>query len=209
MNSTHSHTSQKITLPASAVRLLTASILAAGIFLGPGFVRAESSPALLDDFSDAESTSLKTKRILVSDNVAGGQSRMSQKSSGDTLTIEGELSPPRGSPGWANLILPLSPDNTSRDVSAYTGVRLRVKVVTGMLSVQACSPEVTNFDYHNAMVTARPDEFQEVRIPFQKLKRSWSEQTPLNLKNITSINVLAVGFAKGPFAFAIDEIGFY
>jgi hypothetical protein len=80
----------------------------------------------------------------------------------------------------------------------------------GLLSVQVSSTEITNYDYHtSAPVTRKPGAFQEVRIPFAAMKRAWSEQTPLNLKTITSINLVAAGMAPDAFAYEVDEIGFY
>ncbi|ATC65575.1 hypothetical protein CMV30_17365 [Nibricoccus aquaticus] len=188
--------------PAAVFTLLIAALY-------PQLAHAASVPALLDNFDDAQHTSMSTDRVWISDTVAGGQSRVTQKSVNGILIVEGELTPPRGSPGWVNLVLPLSPDGESRDLSEYSGVRLRLKIVTGALSLQVCTPEVTNYDYHNTLVAVRSGETQEIRLPFTKLKRAWSEQTPLNLKNIISVNLLAVGLSKGPFAYEVDEVGFY
>ena len=41
------------------------------------------------------------------------------------------------------------------------------------------------------------------------MKRAWSEQTTLNLKSITSVNLVSFGIAKDAFAYEVDEIGFY
>jgi hypothetical protein len=58
-------------------------------------------------------------------------------------------------------------------------------------------------------VTGKRGEFSEVRLPFKDMKRAWSEQIPLNLKTITSVNLVAFGMAKDAFAYEVDEIGFY
>jgi hypothetical protein len=72
------------------------------------------------------------------------------------------------------------------------------------------SAEITNFDFHtSAPIARKPGDFQEVRIPFAAMKRAWSEQTPLDLKAITSVNLVASGMAPGEFAYEVDEIGFY
>jgi len=86
---------------------------------------------------------------------------------------------------------------------------MRVKVISGMLSVQAGSSEVDNFDYHGSPISAKAGEFQDIRIPFKSMKRAWSEQTTLNAKTIISVNIVAFGMAKGDFAYELDEIGFY
>ena len=72
------------------------------------------------------------------------------------------------------------------------------------------SSEIANFDYHTgAPIAGKRGEFQEVRIPFKEMKRAWSEQTVLNLKSITSVNLVSFGLARDAFAYEVDEIGFY
>jgi hypothetical protein len=56
---------------------------------------------------------------------------------------------------------------------------------------------------------AKRGEFQEVRVPFKEMKRAWSEQIALNLKSITSVNLVSFGMAKDTFAYEVNEIGFY
>ena len=77
-------------------------------------------------------------------------------------------------------------------------------------SITANSTEVTNFDYHGALVThRRGEDFQEVRIPFSSMKRTWSEQTPLNPATLASISIVAFDMQPGAFNYEIDEVGFY
>ncbi len=65
-------------------------------------------------------------------------------------------------------------------------------------------------DYHSsAPIDGKRGEFLEVRIPFKDLKRAWSEQTALNVKSITGVNLVSFGLAKDAFAYQVDEIGFY
>jgi hypothetical protein len=79
-----------------------------------------------------------------------------------------------------------------------------------MLCVQVGSSEIDNFDYHTSPpITGKRGEFQEVRLPFKEMKRAWSEQTRLNLKSITSVNLVSLGLARDAFAYEADEIGFY
>jgi hypothetical protein len=104
----------------------------------------------------------------------------------------------------------LSANGAAKDLSAYQGVRMRVKVTKGILCVQVGSSEIQNYDFHtSAPITGKRGEFSEVRIPFKDLKRAWSEQIALNLKSITSINLVSFGMAKDAFAYEVDEIGFY
>ncbi len=196
-----------------AVLRLAAFLLVGSFLSGPLALRAAdapAAPALLDDFSRAERTSTGAGRLIINDKDVGGQSQATQACAGGVLAVEGRLVPGRGMPAFVSVPLLLSPDAGARNLSAYTGVRLRVKVKQGQLSVQVASTEIQNFDFHTgAPVTRQPDDFQEVRIPFAAMKRAWSEQTPLNPRTITSVNLVAVGMTPGAFAYEVDEIGFY
>ncbi|HEX2101385.1 MAG TPA: CIA30 family protein, partial [Candidatus Synoicihabitans sp.] len=140
----------------------------------------------------------------------GSQSHASQTCTNGILVVRGELVPGRGVPAFVSVPLILAADLQPQDLSAYEGVRLRVKVAQGTLLVQVASTEVENFDYHTSgPVAAQRAEFQEVRIPFKEMKRGWSGPTPLNLKTITSVNLVAFGMARQAFAYEVDEIGFY
>ena len=75
--------------------------------------------------------------------------------------------------------------------------------------MQAGSSEIDNYDFHTSAIRATAGDFQEVRIPFKDLKRAWSEQVPLNLATLTSVNIVVFSVAKGAFAFELDEVGFY
>ncbi len=118
--------------------------------------------------------------------------------------------PGRGVPAFISVPLPLAPDGSPTDLSGYQGVRLRVKLGAGNLSVQVASSEIQNFDFHTSAPIAREgDGFQEVRIPFASMHRAWSEQIPLNLKLITSVNLVSFGVVKDTFAYEVDEVCFY
>ena len=185
--------------------LLLATTLA---LLSPASARA-AAPALVDDFSAADHTTGGAGRLVIDDKNAGSQSHATQHCENGVLKVEGELVPGRGAPAFISIPLALTPDGKPQDISAYTGVRLRVKLVQGLLSVQISSTDIQNFDYHTAIVAAKRGEFVEVRVPFTDLKRAWSEQTPLNPKNVTSVNLVAFGMAKTAFSYEVDEIGFY
>jgi hypothetical protein len=178
--------------------------------LGPDTAHAATTAALLDDFSDPRHNTNGIDRLLFDDKGAGSQSHATQKCEGGILKVEGELVPGRGVPAFISVVSLLSPDGQPRDLTGYEGVRLRVKNTKGSLSVQVGSAEIQNFDYHtSAPIASKHDGFQEVRLPFKDMKRSWSEQTVLNLKSITSINLVSFGLAKDTFAYEVDEIGFY
>lgn len=196
--------SLRLSTPFATWLLLGASLLFSSAHLG-----ASESPALLDDFSDPVQTSTGTNRMVVDDTSVGGKSRLEQTFANGVLSAAGEITPGRGQPGWVNLILLFSPGGEAADLSRFEGIRIKVRVRQGMLSVAANSTEITNFDYHSTVIPRKGDELQEVRIPFRDLKRNWSEQIPLNPATIGSISLVAVGFQPGPFAYDVDEVGFY
>ncbi|MBE2213205.1 MAG: CIA30 family protein [Opitutaceae bacterium] len=178
-------------------------------FTTTGACSAAGAPALLDDFSDAAKTSTGAGRLLVDDRQLGSTSSGIQACADGVLTVRGSLVPGRGVPAFVSLVLLASPDGTAQDLSAFSGIRLRVKVAQGSISVQAGSAAIDNFDFHSGPIPVKGGEFQEIRIPFTSMKRAWSEQTPLDLATITSVNIVAFGLAKGDFAYELDEVGFY
>jgi len=165
--------------------------------------------ALLDDFSSAVRSSVGAARMLIDDASLGSQSTATQSCADGIVTVKGTLVPGRGVPAFISFVLLATPDAQPRDLSAYEGVRIRMKVSAGMISVQASSTEIDNFDYHSSPLPVQGAEFQEVRVAFRDMKRAWSGPTPLNPKTITSINLVAFGMAKGDFAYEVDEIAFY
>jgi len=192
-------------------QFLVASVLVLLTFtLGPVAVRAATTPALLDDFSDPKHNAHGVDRLIIDDKGAGSQSHATQKCEGGVLKVEGELVPGRGVPAFISVVSLLSPDAKPQDLTGYEGVRIRVKNTKGLLSVQVGSTEIQNFDYHtSAPIATRRGEFQEIRLPFKDMKRAWSEQTVLNLKTVTSVNLVSFGLAKDAFAYEVHEIGFY
>lgn len=166
-------------------------------------------PATLDTFDRADATSLGTMRLPINDAELGGKSGATPTFADGTMRMEGTIAPGRGQPGFVSLVLLLSPQGEVQDLSAYEGIRLRVRVTKGNLSVLAASSEIQNFDYHTAPIARTGKEFKELKIPFAAMKRIWSEQTPLNLATITSINLVASGLQPGAFDYEVDEIGFY
>ena len=196
-------------LPSPRILALSYVFAAACLAL-PSTSHAAAGNALVDDFSHPEHTSAGATRIIITDKETGGQSTVTEQFDAGVLKMSGQLVPGRGRPAFVSLVSLLSPQGLPQDVSAYQGVRLRVKVKKGMLAVQVSSTDVDNYDYHTSAPMARnPDAFQDVRIPFNTMKRAWSEQTSLNLKNVTAVNLVAVGMTKEEFAYEVDEIAFY
>lgn len=171
---------------------------------------AEPVGPIVDDFSDATKSSLGIDRYFIDDTSAGGKTRTEHSVSDGVLSVRGEIEPPRGQPGWASTVFVLDPDELPQDASDYEGVRLRIRINKGTLSVSANSAEITNFDFHASVVTRQSDgEFHEVKLPFAQMKRVWSEQTPLNTESLVSLSVVAFALQKGSFDFEIAEVSFY
>lgn len=177
-------------------------------FSAAGF--AASLISSIDDFSDAQNNSLGMPRQFMNDSLAGGKTTTQQSVSEGVLHVKGKIVPPRGQPGWASSVLPLSMPGQAQNASAYEGIRLWVKINQGNLSLSANSTEVTNFDYHAAPVVVAADgQFHELKIPFTSMKRAWSEQTRLNTATLNSISIVAYSLQPAIFDFEVDEVSFY
>jgi len=186
------------------------TILITALFAHGSIAVQAATPMLLDDYSDPTRNKNGVERLLIDDKAVGSKSQATQKCENGLLSVKGDLVPGRGVPAFISEVSLLSADGKPKDLTGYQGVRLRVKVTKGILCVQVSSSEIANFDYHTgAPIAGKRGEFQEVRIPFKEMKRAWSEQTVLNLKSITSVNLVSFGLARDAFAYEVDEIGFY
>ena len=183
--------------------------LGSALILTPLAVFGNSIPETLDDFSHEQINKLGYPRMVMDDTATGGKSSSTQTITNGVLRSEGNLVPPRGQPAWVSLIELLSPDGSPADISQYEGVRLKIHVEQGMVSLSVNSTDVVNFDYHAAMIEAGGKGMTEVKIPFKNMRRAWSEQTKLNTKAVASLSLVAVCLQPGSFAFEIEEIGFY
>ena len=214
--------SSPITLRIAATEALLAVMLVSPIGCKRQSPTSESSAAssnakssaisakLLDDYSDPARNKNGGERLLIDDKTAGSQSQATLKCENGVLSVKGDLVPGRGVPAFISAVSPLSADGEPQDLTGYEGVRIIVKVTKGILSVQVATSTITNFDYHaSAPVPAKGGDFQEVRIPFKDMKRAWSEQTVIDLKTVTSVNLVSFGLSKDTFAYEVDEIGFY
>ena len=189
---------------------LAPGLALAVLIASPNNGAAEGLASLVDDFSNAEVSNAGVARQFLSDSMAGGNTSMTPEVSDGVLSVSGEIAPPRGQPGWASSVLILDPQGLPQDASEFEGVRLRIRINKGMLSVSANSTEVTNFDYHAAPIRATADgEFHEIKVPFESMKRTWSEQTKLNTKTIQSLSIVAFDVQNGVYDFELDEVGFY
>ena len=171
---------------------------------------AEQSIAIVDDFNHLTSNTLGVPRQHLDDTVAGGRTSSKIEVAEGQMHVWGEIVPPRGQPGWRSSVLLLDPIGKAKDLSQYTGVKIRIKITKGTLSLSANSLEISNFDYHAAMIPIMPDgKFHEVHLPFSDMKRTWSEQTKLNLKSVNSLSLVAFAMQPAPFDFVVDRISFY
>lgn len=186
-----------------------ALILGISLAFAPMALIGTEVSGMLDDFSNEQLNSLGFPRLIMNDTVAGGKSTSKQTVADGVLTSTGDLAPPRGQPAWVSMVFLLTPDGSPADISDYQGIRMRIHIQQGMLSVSVNSTDVTNFDYHATMVVAGSDGYKEVTIPFSRLRRAWSEQTKLNTASVASVSLVAVGLQPSSFAFEIDEISFY
>jgi len=178
--------------------------------LGSTSGQAAATPVLLDDYSDPMRNKNGVERLLIDDKALGSKSQATQKCEKGVLTVKGDLTPGRGVPAFISEVSLLSAGGKPKDMTGYEGVRLHVKVIQGNLCVQVASSAITNFDYHtSAPLLCKRGEFQEVHVAFKDMKRTWSEQTALDLKSITSVNLVSFGMAKDTFAYEVNELGFY
>jgi hypothetical protein len=175
----------------------------------PPLLGAEAASELVDDFSDAALAASGAARIVVDDASLGGSSSAALDVRDGVLVVSGEHRPARGAPGFVSLVLLLALDGAARDASDFEGVRLRLKPLRGTTFVHAVSAAIDNYDHHGAPVSAKAGDFREVRIRFSDMRRSWSEQTKLDLTALTAISIVAVGMAPGTFAYEVDEVEFY
>lgn len=186
------------------------ALLMALALLNAPFTVFAAEAELVDDFSHATKTIAGFERQYLNDSVAGGASQTEQTIDSGVIKISGDLTPPRGQPGWASTVLPLSPLGVAKDASKFEGIKLLVKVDKGNLSISANSTLVTNFDYHAAPVMIAADgKFHEVKIPFSAMKRGWSEQTTLDTSTLNSLSIVAYSLQKASFSYALDDVSFY
>ncbi|MEL6199535.1 MAG: CIA30 family protein [Pseudomonadota bacterium] len=194
----------------STLRSMTHCLALAGLLVAGGLGHAASLTPLVDDFSDATANSLGIPRLFIDDRSSGGGTTLIQKTEAGVLRVSGEIAPPRGQPGWSSCVLALDANGRARDASQFEGIRLRIRIERGTLSVSANSTAVTNYDYHAAQIVVTNDgAFHDVKIPFKSMKRMWSPQTPLDTATIASLSIVAFGMQKGAVAFELDEVGFY
>ncbi len=106
---------------------------------------AEGVAKVLDDYSDPTRNRCGVERLLIDDRTAGSKSKAAVTCEKGTLRVQGDLVPGRGVPAFISQVSLLAPEGKARDLSGYQGIRLRVKVIKGILfdavmaHVQVCT----------------------------------------------------------------------
>lgn len=184
--------------------------LAAVLLCAATFACADKHIPIVDDFCDAAYNQFGLARQFVNDTMVGGKTHTEYAVKNCELHAKGKIVPPRGQPGWASTVLPLAAVGGNYDLSAFQGVKLTLKRLTGNLSLSANSTRITNFDFHASPVMVPVSEqFQEVKLPFAAMRRAWSKQEALDTSTINSLSIVAYGLQAEDFEFIIKEVSFY
>jgi len=165
--------------------------------------------AVLDDFSKADFTSafgIQWDRNLDAD--FGGKSTLQHEYRDGTLRVWGKLQPAPNAPGLAGFSLDFDKKETPFDVSAFSGIRLRIKSVSGPLFLKLITSSVTNYDYHATLISNSAD-FQELKLPFAQFKQFWSAPLAWTGKDVRGVALWVSGFLPADFEFVIDQIEFF
>ncbi|MEL6853376.1 MAG: CIA30 family protein [Bacteroidota bacterium] len=144
----------------------------------------------------------------ISDKSQGGNSVIRMKVAEEKAHIQGSLKPRQGGFGWAGLSHEFVGAGKPVDLSAYTGIKLRLKINKGSVYVSMQDMRVTNFDYHMSMLPRGTGEWQEVELPFDKFRQFFSDPISWDGKAVQGLMVGASGMA-GDFDFEIDYIKLY
>ncbi|WP_435274944.1 CIA30 family protein [Psychrobium sp. nBUS_13] len=185
-------------------------MLALSLTATTSVVIAQENTLMIDGFDHQKQTNIGIERVYITDVAAGGGTQANSTIKEGVIHLKGDILPPRGQPGWSSLVLPLAAMGQAFDASKFDGIRLTLKISKGSFSISANSSEVTNFDYHAAPIMAKADNtFHTIDIPFESMKRAWSQQTTLNKKTLNSLSIVAYGLQKSSFDFEVDTVSFY
>lgn len=189
---------------------LNTSLLAAVLLITASQTVKADIPSVVDSFDHQSENNFGVARQLLTDQMAGGATSATASFNEGIMRVSGDISPARGQPGWASTVLVLEPQGAPQNLSQYEGVALTIRINQGSLSVSANSTDVTNFDYHASLVMAPSDGlFHTIKLPFDDMRRTWSQQTDLNTETIQSLSIVAFGLQAGPFDFELDQVSFY
>jgi len=171
---------------------------------------ASDTSAIVDNFDHQTVNNYGVTRQLLTDAMAGGKTTAQATFKDGTMHLLGDIAPPRGQPGWASTVLVLDTNGAAQDLSQFEGVLINIRINQGTLSLSANSTDVTNYDYHALPVLVPSDgKFHSIKLPFQDMRRTWSQQTSLNTSSIQSLSLVAFGLQPGHFDYEIDQVRFY
>lgn len=177
--------------------------------LADGVASLPVSQGLLDDFESGTLTSaLGTTWRVFRDQAVGGRSTAEVVVAGGMLRVEAAIRPAPGGIGFVELALPLDAAGAPRDVSAFDGVRIRLRVRRGTLALKVQTAEVTNYD-HPAVVISPSDTVQELMLPFSAFGPLWSPPTPWTGRRVLGLALSAGGTETGEVAYEVEEVAFY
>lgn len=170
----------------------------------------EKASSLIDNFSDTTNNNYGFPRQFLNDSMMGGKTVAAQEMKDNKIHLSGNIVPARGQLGWSSTVFLLEGQDIGKDLSAYKGIKVRLKLNTGSLSISANSTEITNFDYHSTVLAVPVDgKYHDISVPFDSLKRAWSAQTTLNTASINSISIVAFGLQPSDYDFVIENISLY
>ena len=165
--------------------------------------------ALLDDFASGTLTSaLGTTWRVVRDEAAGGNSTIEAAVRGGALHVEAAIRPAPGGLGFVEVALPLDGADAPRDVTAYDGVRVRLRVRHGTLALKVQTAEVTNYDYP-AVVLEPSAVVRELELPFSAFAPLWSPPVEWTGRRVLGLAFSAGGVEPAEVAFEVEELALY
>jgi peptide methionine sulfoxide reductase msrA/msrB len=173
--------------------------------------KKSSKTILIDDFSKDDSKSdLVTKWEFVSDRVMGGASsgkiEFVNEDEHSSLHLTGEVSLANNG-GFIQARKNLNPRGRSFDARRFVGVKLRAKGNSQQYAIHLRTNQTRlAWQYYQAVFSTN-GQWQEIKIPFTLFK-PYSLQSPINIRTLKSIAVVAVGREFQADIF-VDEIAFY
>jgi len=188
------------------MKLIAIFLMLAAATLSPATASGSGSTKMLFDFRNSGNSSGWS---AVNDGVMGGLSKGGSRSTGNALKFAGTLSLENNG-GFSSIR-----KNTNRNLSAYKGIRLRVKGDgrTYQLRMQ------TNSRYRSWPVAYSGDfrtkngNWTEVTIPFKSMKQGFRgrklKDYPFDPAKIELVGLVIGDKKAGPFALEVEWIQAY
>jgi hypothetical protein len=149
---------------------------------------------------------------VMTDSMMGGASSLKLASiSPRGLRLQGQLRPTDPSPyAWASASRMLNDRGEPEDLSAFTGIRLRLRTEAGAPYLSIMTAEVTNFDYPLHLLPDTGGEWQVVELPFEAFQQMRTQPPlPWTGQQVLGLNLGASAPKAGLFAFEIAWIELY